>query len=84
MVTGTASETSSALPSPLVRGFDFPPILAAGVLVILQVFVNTTKFFFHEVMWQELFGAGPLGRDEPRLIDFIATGSAPVPVAAKP
>lgn len=43
---------------------------AAGVLVILQVVVNTTKFFFHEVMWQELLGVGPLGREEPRLMDF--------------
>ena len=43
---------------------------AAGVLVILQVVVNTTKFFFHEVMWQELLGVGPLQREEPRLMDF--------------
>jgi hypothetical protein len=38
--------------------------------VILQVVVNTTKFFFHEVMWQELLGVGPLQREEPRLMDF--------------
>ncbi|MDG2284601.1 MAG: DUF2061 domain-containing protein [Alphaproteobacteria bacterium] len=43
---------------------------AAGVLVILQVVVNTTKFFFHEVMWQELLGVGPLQREEPRIMDF--------------
>jgi len=50
---------------------------AAGVLVILQVVVNTTKFFFHEVMWQELFGVGPLQRDAPRVMDFVSA-SAPV------
>jgi uncharacterized membrane protein len=49
---------------------------AAGVLVILQVFVNTTKFFFHEVMWQELFGVGPLQRDTPRVMDFVAEAAA--------
>jgi hypothetical protein len=38
---------------------------AAGVLVILQVVVNTTKFFFHEVLWQEYLGVGPLQREEP-------------------
>jgi uncharacterized membrane protein len=43
---------------------------AAGVLVILQVVVNTTKFFFHEVMWQEWLGVGPLQREEPRIMDF--------------
>jgi uncharacterized membrane protein len=43
---------------------------AAGVLVILQVVVNTTKFFFHEVMWQEFLGVGPLQREEPRVMDF--------------
>lgn len=49
---------------------------AAGVLVVLQVVVNTTKFFFHEVMWQELLGVGPLQREEPRVMDFVALGSA--------
>ena len=48
---------------------------AAGVLVILQVVVNTTKFFFHEVMWQELLGVGPLGRDDPRLMDFTTVAA---------
>lgn len=43
---------------------------AAGVLVVLQVVVNTTKFFFHEVMWQELLGVGPLQREFPRVMDF--------------
>ena len=43
---------------------------AAGVLVILQVVVNTTKFFFHEVLWQEYLGVGPLQREEPRIMDF--------------
>ena len=43
---------------------------AAGVLVILQVVVNTTKFFFHEMMWQEVFGVSPLQRDAPIVIEF--------------
>ena len=50
---------------------------AAGVLVILQVVVNTTKFFFHEMMWQEVFGISPLQRDNPEVIEFnrIVTAS---------
>ena len=36
---------------------------AAGVLVILQVVVNTTKFFFHEMMWQEWLGVAPIQRE---------------------
>jgi uncharacterized membrane protein len=48
---------------------------AAGVLVVLQVVVNTTKFIFHEVTWQELFDAGPLQRDNPRLMNFVAQQS---------
>jgi len=44
---------------------------AAGVLVILQVVINSTKFFFHEVMWQQFMGVGPLGREEPYVMDFV-------------
>jgi uncharacterized membrane protein len=52
---------------------------ATGVLIILQVVVNTTKFFFHEVMWQELFGVGPLQREFPRVMDFeVASASSSV------
>lgn len=78
-VAGWKAGTYRAVVTTINAGIDYIFIgqpFAAGVLVILQVFVNTTKFFFHEVMWQELFGVGPLGRDEPRLIDFVAAGSA--------
>jgi uncharacterized membrane protein len=43
---------------------------ATGVLVILQILVNTTKFYFHEVAWERFVGAGSGKRDAPRTIDF--------------
>jgi len=43
---------------------------ATGVLVILQILVNTTKFYFHEVAWERFMGGSGGKRDAPRTIDF--------------
>jgi uncharacterized membrane protein len=43
---------------------------AAGVLVFLQVTVNTTKFYFHELAWDKVFGGGKKRADAPT-IDFV-------------
>ena len=51
---------------------------AAGVLVVLQVVVNTTKFYFHEMMWQEWLGVSPLQNSVARVLDFrYATAMRP-------
>jgi len=47
---------------------------AAGVLVFLQVTVNTTKFYFHELAWERFVGGG-VRRDSARVMDFIYIGS---------
>lgn len=77
-VAGYKAFTYRVVVTTINAGIDYVFIgqpFAAGVLVILQVVVNTTKFFFHEVMWQELFGVGPLQRENPRIMDFV-TASA--------
>ncbi len=43
---------------------------AAGVLVFLQVTVNTTKFYFHELAWDKVVGGGKKRADAP-VIDFV-------------
>lgn len=79
-VAGYKAFTYRVVVTTINAGIDYLFIgqpFAAGVLVILQVVVNTTKFFFHEVMWQELLGVGPLQRENPRVMDFVvakATG----------
>lgn len=73
-VAGYKAFTYRVVVTTINAGIDYVFIgqpFAAGVLVILQVVVNTTKFFFHEVMWQELFGVGPLQREKPRVMDFV-------------
>jgi uncharacterized membrane protein len=47
---------------------------AAGVLVFLQVTVNSTKFYFHELAW-ERFGAISARRDSARTVDFSYYGT---------
>ncbi|MGE0719361.1 MAG: DUF2061 domain-containing protein, partial [Alphaproteobacteria bacterium] len=47
---------------------------AAGVLVFLQVTVNTTKFYFHELAWEGIAGGGAR-RDSARTIDFEYFGT---------
>lgn len=44
---------------------------AAGVLVLLQVTVNTTKFYFHELAWSR-FSDGEGGREAARGLDLPA------------
>ncbi len=46
---------------------------AAGVLVFLQVTVNSTKFYFHELAWERL-GAVSTRRDSARTVDFSYYG----------
>ena len=79
-VAGYKAFTYRVVVTAINAGIDYVFIgqpFAAGVLVVLQVVVNTTKFFFHEVMWQELFGVGPLQRDTPRVMDFVVASAAP-------
>ena len=47
---------------------------ATGVLVGLQIVVNTTKFYFHEIAWERFFGAAIGKRDAPRVVDFSYAG----------
>ncbi|MCC7274960.1 MAG: DUF2061 domain-containing protein [Alphaproteobacteria bacterium] len=47
---------------------------AAGVLVLLQVTVNTTKYYFHELAWESIAGGGTR-RDSARTIDFDYFGT---------
>lgn len=47
---------------------------ATGVLVALQVVVNTTKFYFHEIAWERFFGGVTGKRDIPRVVDFSYAG----------
>lgn len=47
---------------------------AAGVLVALQIVVNTTKFYFHEIAWERFFGGAVGKRDAPRVVDFSYAG----------
>lgn len=47
---------------------------AAGVLVALQIVVNTTKFYFHEIAWERFFGDTVGKRDAPRVVDFSYAG----------
>lgn len=80
-VAGWKAFTYRVVVTTINAGIDYIFIgrpFAAGVLVILQVVVNTTKFFFHEMMWQELLGIGPLQRDGPNVIEFgrIVTASS--------
>ena len=78
-VAGYKAFTYRVVVTTINAGIDYIFIgqpFAAGVLVILQVVVNTTKFFFHEVMWQELFGVGPLQRENPRVMDFVVARAA--------
>ncbi|MGE4218056.1 MAG: DUF2061 domain-containing protein, partial [Alphaproteobacteria bacterium] len=44
---------------------------AAGVLVLLQVTVNTTKFYFHELAWSR-FSDGEGGRETARMLNLPA------------
>ena len=79
-VAGWKAFTYRVVVTTINAGIDYVFIgqpFAAGVLVILQVVVNTTKFFFHEMMWQEVFGISPLQRDNPEVIEFnrIVTAS---------
>jgi uncharacterized membrane protein len=46
---------------------------AAGVLMLLQVTVNTTKFYFHELAWEQFVGGGTR-RDSARVLDFSYIG----------
>ena len=46
---------------------------AAGLLVFLQVTVNTTKFYFHELAWEKFVGGGTR-RDSARVMDFVYLG----------
>ena len=46
---------------------------AAGVLVFLQVTVNSTKFYFHELAWEKFVGGGTR-RDSARVMDFVYVG----------
>jgi uncharacterized membrane protein len=80
-VAGWKAFTYRVVVTTINAGIDYMFIgrpFAAGVLVILQVVVNTTKFFFHEMMWQEMLGIGPLQRDGPNIIEFgrIITASS--------
>ena len=80
-VAGWKAFTYRVVVTTINAGIDYVFIgrpFAAGVLVVLQVVVNTTKFFFHEMMWQEIFGISPLQRDAPNVIEFgrIVTASA--------
>lgn len=78
-VAGYKAFTYRVAVTTINAGIDYIFIgqpFAAGVLVVLQVVVNTTKFFFHEVMWQELFGVGPLQRENPRVMDFVVASAA--------
>lgn len=43
---------------------------ATGVLVILQIVVNSTKFYFHEIAWERFVGAASGKRDAPLVVDF--------------
>ncbi len=77
-VAGYKAFTYRVVVTTINAGIDYIFIgqpFAAGVLVILQVVVNTTKFFFHEVMWQELFSVGPLQRESPRVMDFVVASA---------
>ena len=47
---------------------------AAGLLVLLQVTVNTTKFYFHELAWERIKGGGTR-RDSARVLDFAYLGT---------
>lgn len=47
---------------------------AAGLLVLLQVTVNTTKFYFHELAWEQVRGPGSR-RDSARVMDFAYLGT---------
>lgn len=47
---------------------------AAGLLVLLQVTVNTTKFYFHELAWEKVRGPGSR-RDSARVMDFAYLGT---------
>ena len=79
-IAGWKAFTYRVVVTTINAGIDYIYIgqpFAAGVLVVLQVVVNTTKFFFHEVMFQELFGASPLHRETPRVMDFV------IPVAVE-
>ncbi|MCR9176020.1 MAG: DUF2061 domain-containing protein [Alphaproteobacteria bacterium] len=72
-VAGWKAATYRVMVTAVNVGIDYMFIgrpFAAGVLVILQVVVNTTKFFFHEMLWQDVFGVGPLQRENPRVIEL--------------
>jgi uncharacterized membrane protein len=43
---------------------------AAGVLVLLQVVVNTTKFYFHELAWNKYVGGAGGKREAAPVLDF--------------
>lgn len=81
-VAGWKAFTYRVVVTTINVGIDYVFVgrpFAAGVLVILQVVVNTTKFFFHEMMWQEVFGVSPLQREAPNMIEFgrrVVTASA--------
>lgn len=45
---------------------------AAGVLVFLQVAVNTTKFYFHELAWSRFLGDSGGRREVSRTVDVPA------------
>lgn len=77
-VAGWKAFTYRVVVTTINAGIDYIFIgrpFAAGVLVILQVVVNTTKFFFHEMMWQEVFGISPLQRDAPNVIEFVVASA---------
>lgn len=63
--------------STLNVGIDYYWIgqpFAAGVLIFLQVTVNSTKFYFHELAWEKYGGYKAARRDSPRTLDFVYAG----------
>jgi len=60
--------------------------VAAGALEVLQITINSTKFYFHELAWAKYMGV-PRG-DSARTLDFkyiaaMCDGSASRPIVAE-
>jgi uncharacterized membrane protein len=72
-VAGWKAATYRVVVTTINAGIDYVFIgqpFAAGVLVVLQVVINTTKFFFHEMMWQEWLGVAPVQRTVLPVLNF--------------
>jgi uncharacterized membrane protein len=72
-VAGWKAATYRVVVTSINAGIDYLFIgqpFAAGVLVVLQVVINTTKFFFHEMMWQEWLGVAPVQRTVLPVLNF--------------